>query len=155
MISSLTPPPPAYWGQEPTKSPIIQNTVGLTMEQYIEGKGAEYDAYIKEWESQVEDQLILEVDKAISLKSRWAMWNDIRILQTAEQEEVFQHYEWAYNKVRSFFGREVLVNEILSAVHTPNRESDRNDNNSLNGVSLCLIGGSGSGQGSSYNLFIQ
>ena len=71
---------------------------------------------LKEWETDITNDLLNDLDKAIDLAESWHIDSCGLGIPGKELEEMLHHCLWANNKIKSFIGRDALVNEVLNRI---------------------------------------
>ena len=151
MTSSLTPSnDSSYYYHKPTEKELfLRNPIvpckRLTMDSYVNGEGPDFAEYISDWEEKMEEKMNAELEKIKKYKYQWCSGSDA--IHGLEYAEVLQHAEWAHDKIKSFVGREVLLQQAVTLTQQENRGADKKPSQRENfeGICMCLIGRSGSG----------
>jgi WD40 repeat protein len=111
----------------------------ITVKSYL-NRDPEWNAYLTQWEQDVERNLATELEKIKQHKSMWAQDGEDLGLPGEILEDIFHHYGWAYGKCASFIGRDQLLSECLESVHGTSSIQNKY------GVCLAIVASSGTGK---------
>ena len=118
----------------------------IDIASYLEGQNGRYLAYAREWTKDVAAMLTREAVDVANHAAAWAADGAGLGLEGSHLDEMLHHVGWAKRKIASFHGRSGLLHACIDRLSRPNRAVNISRPKPFDGVSLAIVGASGSGK---------
>ena len=106
-----------------------------------------HQEYVRNWETDVRDVFENNLNAIIERKKSWQSHGEGFGIDGTVLGEMLHHSQWAAEKVKSFYGRDDLLQEAIDIIIKSDMRPIREGNDGrLDGIALCVVGPSGAGK---------
>jgi hypothetical protein len=121
--------------------------LSVCFEEYIGGKGSNYDQYLESWTNHVHDKYSQSVKHCVQIGVDW--WKEhcaAMQLSKCQLQEILYHYQYAQEECEIFAGQKETMTLALKQIKEWKMFNEISDQCRLAGVCMSIVGGAGLGK---------